>query len=276
MKVFYCTDLHGIKWKYETILELLRKTKYDLLILGADILIKNVPDTYKQQQSFLIKYIPRFLDQIKIPVIIDFGNDDHESLYDLFKSVVYKYDNVNYSHMNSFKINGITFFGMHYVPDYPFGLKDWCRRDVGRLSDPIQFGDPVISTNNSYTEIDDLDEFFKKHISLGEALNSIPVEDYTNSVLLAHAPPKFVSLDVCIGNKQVGSSAVSYFIDQNQPMLSLHGHIHESHHVTGKSIAKIRDTVCIQPGQLGLKGLVYCEFDLNDIENSYRRLTVKK
>ena len=41
----------------------------------------------------------------------------------------------------------------------------------------------------------------------------------------------------------VGSTAVLSFIEQVQPMLGLHGHVHES-----RGVAKIGRTMCINPG----------------------------
>jgi Icc-related predicted phosphoesterase len=41
----------------------------------------------------------------------------------------------------------------------------------------------------------------------------------------------------------VGSTAVREFIEERQPLLSLHGHVHE-----GKGVAKLGRTLCINPG----------------------------
>jgi Icc-related predicted phosphoesterase len=39
------------------------------------------------------------------------------------------------------------------------------------------------------------------------------------------------------------------FLKENQPLLSLHGHIHESPEVSGGWYTSIGNTICIQPGQ---------------------------
>lgn len=50
----------------------------------------------------------------------------------------------------------------------------------------------------------------------------------------------------------VGSTAVRELIERHQPLLSLHGHIHES-----RNIAKIGDTVCINPGSEYGTGVIH-------------------
>jgi len=84
------------------------------------------------------------------------------------------------------------------------------------------------------------------------------VADPSRLVLVAHAPPRDTDLDQApaitedfrvkmeLGAPQmapVGSSAVRAFIEQHQPLLGLHGHVHES-----KGIQSIGRTVCINPG----------------------------
>jgi Icc-related predicted phosphoesterase len=87
------------------------------------------------------------------------------------------------------------------------------------------------------------------------------VQDVGRCVFNFHDPPKDSTLDTCpmldwttdpptpiVKAGQVvlhgaGSTSVRKAIEQHQPMLGLHGHIHESH-----AVAKIGRTVCINPG----------------------------
>jgi Icc-related predicted phosphoesterase len=48
-----------------------------------------------------------------------------------------------------------------------------------------------------------------------------------------------------------GRSAVREFIEKHQPLLGLHGHIHES-----KGVAKIGRTVCVNPGSEYTEGIL--------------------
>jgi Icc-related predicted phosphoesterase len=84
------------------------------------------------------------------------------------------------------------------------------------------------------------------------------VENPEAAILNVHVPPKDSSLDtayevdeelryVTKGGRPheiaVGSSAVRQIIEETQPLLSLHGHIHES-----KGVTKIGRTTAINPG----------------------------
>lgn len=74
-------------------------------------------------------------------------------------------------------------------------------------------------------------------------------------------PPFGIGLDRLWNGSEVGSKAVYNFFKKNQPRLALYGHIHGSPKVTGQWLAKIGQTVCIQPGQFD--ELVYVMIDLS-------------
>jgi uncharacterized protein len=84
------------------------------------------------------------------------------------------------------------------------------------------------------------------------------VRDPERLILVAHAPPKGTDLDQApaldadfrvqldLGAPRltsVGSVAVRSFIERRQPLLALHGHVHESHAIT-----ELGRTICINPG----------------------------
>jgi Icc-related predicted phosphoesterase len=113
---------------------------------------------------------------------------------------------------------------------------------------------------------------------LGKKIESLvsQLKDVKNSIFDIHVPPVGTHLDVAprldknlrpiltAGGEpemaHVGSTAVRSAIERHQPLIGLHGHIHES-----KGYAKIGRTHCFNPGseyQIGvLKGLVV---DLSD------------
>ncbi len=86
-----------------------------------------------------------------------------------------------------------------------------------------------------------------------------------NAVFNLHAPPYGSGLDEApeltadlrpayAGRSlvAVGSKAVMQIIDKYQPMLSLHGHIHE-----GKGTRKYKKTLCINPGSMYEQGILH-------------------
>jgi Icc-related predicted phosphoesterase len=98
---------------------------------------------------------------------------------------------------------------------------------------------------------------------LGEIIEGMcaQVKDFEHCIFNFHVPPLDSTLDSCpkldwktdppspimVGGQMVyagaGSQAVRKAIETHQPMLSLHGHIHES-----QAVIKIGRTTCINPG----------------------------
>lgn len=99
-----------------------------------------------------------------------------------------------------------------------------------------------------------------------EALTA-KVHDMKNCIFNFHVPPLDSSLDSCtkldtsvspprplMGQEiAAGSSAVRHAIERHQPLLGLHGHIHES-----RGTVKIGQTLCINPGSEYGEGILRC------------------
>lgn len=76
----------------------------------------------------------------------------------------------------------------------------------------------------------------------------------------------------------IGSVDIYDFIKEKQPLLSLHGHIHEAPDMEkGKWINQIHNTACIQTGQteLGDIDMIYAELDLRKQEYLRKIVNVK-
>jgi hypothetical protein len=91
------------------------------------------------------------------------------------------------------------------------------------------------------------------------------LKDVRNSVFNLHNPPYGSGLDEApeltkdmrpayAGRSlvPVGSHAVLELIDKYEPLLTLHGHIHE-----GKGTRKYRNTLCINPGSMYEQGMLH-------------------
>ena len=76
----------------------------------------------------------------------------------------------------------------------------------------------------------------------GTMLDRAPQLTPDLKVVLDGGEPRIVS---------VGSTAVRTLIEEVQPVLSLHGHIHES-----KAVAKIGSTTCVNPGSAYSEGVI--------------------
>lgn len=83
---------------------------------------------------------------------------------------------------------------------------------------------------------------------------------------MIHSPPSSLDLDVCNDGQKVGSEAIYNFLKKNQPLISLHGHIHESPNNSKKWYSHLGRTLYIQPGQSEIYDnfLIYVIMNLND------------
>lgn len=94
------------------------------------------------------------------------------------------------------------------------------------------------------------------------------VEDPQNLVSVLHCPPRGTELDQApmidsefrvqtsggdVRMGPVGSTAVSDFIKERQPLLGLHGHVHES-----KAAQRLGRTLCLNPGSEYTTGILNC------------------
>lgn len=92
------------------------------------------------------------------------------------------------------------------------------------------------------------------------------VPDMSRAIFNLHVPPHDSKIDVCpkldenlrvvysLGNPVLapaGSTAVRSAIEQHQPLLGLHGHIHE-----GRGEARLGRTVCLNPGSVYSEGVL--------------------
>jgi len=86
------------------------------------------------------------------------------------------------------------------------------------------------------------------------------------AIYVIHMPPINLGLDVCGSGETVGSEAVYRFIERVQPLLTLHGHIHESPDVSGVWRARLGGTWCVQPGQMKPLSCVLVELPGTEME----------
>ena len=253
MKLLFVTDIHGIEWKHEKILEIAKSLKVDAVINGGDMF------TFKGNLMHQDRFITGFLDDYfskfesnRIYYLALLGNDDLGVFDNLFQETCDKYSYVVNMAQTRFQIEGnkYEFIGMNWVTDLPFGLKDRARKDNKDFELPKQIGRQYLSTPNGFKKIDDWVSYVNSLPTIKDELRSlVKPSDMKNVIYIFHNPPANVELDVTHDGKRVGSQEEYAFLKLNQPKLSLHGHIHESPDVSGKWCAQIGETICIQPGQ---------------------------
>ena len=104
---------------------------------------------------------------------------------------------------------------------------------------------------------------------------------FDRAVFLFHTPPYQTKLDRAALDGQatdhapldvhVGSVAVRRFIERGQPLLTLHGHIHESARLTGSWRDRLGRTHMFSAAHDGPE-LALVRFDLRDLDSATRTL----
>jgi Icc-related predicted phosphoesterase len=253
MKYFFVTDLHGIRSRYEKLFLAIRRERPQCVFLGGDLLALK---TKRQGSDFLTDYLlPEFrrvraeLGEKRPIFYVILGNDD-PALH-VEKLVEAEQDGLCcYVHGKKSEAGNFPVYGLAYVPPTPFRLKDWERYDVSRYVDPgcISPEDGSFSIPLPANEI--------KWTTIQSELAALTCNDPLESVIfLFHAPPYDTLLDrAALDGKQadgvevdlhVGSIAIRRFIEERQPLLTLHGHVHESARLMGAWKTQIGRTVCI-------------------------------
>jgi len=215
MKFIYVTDVHGMVDVYEKAFELGEAKDVDFLVFGGDITSGANPNGQKFFLEFyLARRLKEFRKKVKKPVFIMMGNDDFSSNFCILRKAG-RQKIAMVLHNRFFRMDGFYVAGYPYVNPTPFLLKDW---------------------EKSEKEIEeDLGKLFRKI-------------DHERTVYVFHAPPHGTKLDVLHNGEHEGSTAIRGFIEKFQPLLTLHGHIHESSDMTGAISERLGKTLCVNPG----------------------------
>jgi hypothetical protein len=179
----------------------------------------------------------------------------------------------NYLHDRKENSHGYTFYGYANVPPTPFRFKDWERYDVSRYVDPgcmhpmEGFHSMKPGTDLEFATIkDELEQLADEgpHNRSVFLFHSPPYKTYLDRAALDGRMIDHVPMDV-----HVGSIAIMRFIEEKQPWLTLHGHIHESSRITGHWRQEIGGTHAFSAAWDGPE-LALVDFDLDNPANAQR------
>lgn len=277
---FFVSDLHGKTGRYESLFPIVEEESPDAIFIGGDILPHGASkDGYG---DFLTGYILPAFEKLRScmgasypEIFLILGNDDgrhaEAGLIEADREGL-----ISYMHGRKKDFAERTVYGYSYTPPSPFMLKDWERYDVSRYVDP----GCTSPEEGRYTV--DLSADEKRYATIAEDLEVLADgDDLEDSVFLFHGPPYRTSLDRAALDGRiiesipmdvnVGSIAMRRFIEARQPLMTLHGHIHESARLTGKWLDRIGRTVMISAAHDG-KELALVRFDLDDPEGASREL----
>lgn len=249
----YVTDLHGVRWKYERALALARERGARLLLNGGDMLPHG--RIHGEQARFIREFlVPLFAacQDAGVRFLFIPGNDDLRAHDGLLEEACAPFPLVSSVARRKVEAEGYEFIGLDLVTDFPFRLKDRARMDTRDAPFPPQPGTGVLSVPGGWEEIPDWDAHARGLPTLADELAALPLpRDPRRAVYVLHGPPSGLGLDVVRGGEAVGSRATRAFIESVKPLLTLHGHIHESPAESGTWLARLGPTTCLQPGQSG-------------------------
>jgi len=270
MKILYVTDLHGDKNKYEKMLKIAVDENVNVIVNGGDMLPKQC-DRRKEQSLFIKEYLQDYFARLNthgIKYLAMLGNDDLLSVDKSFDEVCNEFGNIYNIAQNKVKINDYEFIGMNYILDHPFGCKDRVVMEDNYIFQKQLMSQAKISNDSGFGTIENWIEYATTQLpKMREILNKLPKPDnFIKAVYVMHMPPAGLKLgQLSFQDMDIGSTDIYNFIKEKQPLLTLHGHIHESPDTqTGKWINSIKKTTCINPGQTETNSdvLIYANIDL--------------
>lgn len=258
-RFLYATDLHGWTAAYHAVVDAAVARGIDTIVNGGDMLPKE-GRRLEFQQPFIEEFLPEYLDALAAQHVAYygmFGNDDMQSLLPCWREVIGPRSGAHDLTERWHEVGtGLILRGCCFVPDTPFGLKDWSVLDTPEYQSPEQWSPPVLSRfPDGFERIDDLGRFLHRRPTLAEMLEQLAAEtpSLEHAILVIHAPPAGTGQGLFMrGGQDIGSRAVREWIERRQPLLTLHGHVHESPAVSGVHTVRLGRTICHQPGQMPL------------------------
>ena len=265
MRFIFTADLHGNEIQYEKVFAYANTHRISTIILGGDLTPKSrrLRTPFSQRMFLKNSLFPLIRKNKGKNILMIMGNDDFRSnesfLHDSQEAVGF-----NLFNGKPVFLDGFCFAGYSPVPYTPFVWKDWEKRDL-----ESDTGKKLRRETLQEGFVSKGDDFVRKNIfedmklssmegDLKKLTHAIPAEKL---VLVTHAPPWRTHCDYT-KNKDgklihVGSKAVRKIIEKRRPLISLHGHIHDTVRNAGKFQSCLGNTICVAVGNDHLGGRPY-------------------
>jgi Icc-related predicted phosphoesterase len=257
MRLVYTSDLHGILDLYRAAGNAAVRTRADALIFGGDLCpgtpggeARRMP---VEQPEFLLQRVSHLLDMWKdahpaLRIFVIPGNDDCQTILPALEELETG-GLIENLHRGSRKLGPYTLMGLSYVPPTPFHLKDFERWDDAPEPDSNSNSYRCLrGTPRGFAVIEDFQSYLDSFPSISQELEQFKIKDPAHTIAVIHTPPFNTHCDVLFDGRHIGSKAVRSWIEKKQPLLTLHGHIHESPRLSNTFFDRIGSTTVINPG----------------------------
>ena len=283
MLCFFASDLHGHTDRYGKLFERMVAERPRAVFLGGDLLPMAFASLGKDSiDDFVTDFVAAELERVRRAlgpdypaVFVILGNDDLKAEEETVLAAAGR-GLWTYVHATSAPLEDFTVYGYANIPPSPFMLKDWERYDVSRFVDPGSV--PPEEGRRSVAH----DERETRYGTIRNDLDLLAGEDdLTRAIFLFHSPPYKTNLDrAALDDRMhehvpldvhVGSIAIRRFIEDRQPLVTLHGHVHESARLTGEWRDQIGRTHLMSAAHDGPE-LALVRFDPDAPESATREL----
>ena len=244
----FASDLHGQEERYRKLFERIRAERPAVVLMAGDLLPLGEAGFVGRILAAGCRELRRGLAAACPRLMLIPGNDDPRSCESALEEGQ-REGLWHYLHGRSLQVGEHRFYGYACVPPTPFLLKDWERYDVSRQLEP-----GCVSPEEGWRSVPGNHQDAAA-ATIRDDLERLAGEDETGrAVFLFHAPPYGGLLDLAdlAGRKvehapldpHVGSLAVRRFIEARQPLVTLHGHVHESSRLSGAWRERLGQTHC--------------------------------
>ncbi len=259
MKILFASDLHGITPLYQALLDLAESNYSEIIILGGDLL-PTLREEGKYEEMILKQ--DHFIERFLLPFFKKcLASQKNRKLFLIAGNWDMAYHSIFLNPLNGLiDLNQKLFplsdkyelIGYPFVPPTPFRPKDFEKMDDPSAPWPSQKEPSYTRSHKPPYPLLPINptEYLKKSGTIQRDLQQLPKpKDLKRAIYIMHSPPFGTSLDMIAGGIHVGSRAIKAFIEEQQPLLTLHGHIHEAPEVSGKYFDRIGQTISVNPGQ---------------------------
>jgi len=283
LRIYFTTDLHASEKCYGKFLRAASFYKADAIVLGGDITGKMIIPIVEQGDAFIANlhgnnvkvdsggvakleddirnagYYPYRTNQAEAEAIQNDKSKTESLFTQLMVEMVKRWVSLAEEKLRQTNTKVYISPGNddHFEIDSALSSSDFVINPEGRVVDVGGYEMITLGYTNSTpwkTAREVSEEELARKI---EAMTS-QVHTMKNCIFNLHCPPVDTPLDIAMkldsewrpvltgGEPEmihVGSSAVRASIERNQPLIGLHGHIHEA-----RSTCKIGGTLCVNPG----------------------------